>query len=221
MSRFFVANFVCASAVLAAAAIPSSRAADDVLDGWDDYKFGMTIEQVRAVPGIAWGEVQTPEVISGDTFSMKFTFLKATAPVTIGAHAYDLKIYFKPDIGLTSVHFEDKTAAKSTAACELRFTDALAALERKHGAFAARQKAGKTTTPFGTLDLTWRKAPTGSSTYEYTMATMQFEPKGPVHRSIVSSVTRRYGNKLLGLSATSPGANTRCDVSLGYTDTSP
>lgn len=206
--------------MLVVATIPSASASDEVLEGWDNYKFGMTIEQVRDVPGIAWGEVQTPEVTSGDTFSMKFTFLEATAPVTIGAHAYDLKIYFKPDIGLTSINFEDKTAAKSTAACELRFTDALAAFERKHGAFAARQKAGKTPTPFGALDLTWRKAPTGASTYEYTMATMQFEPKGPVHRSIVSSVTRRFGNKLIGLSATSPGANTQCIVSLGYTDTS-
>ncbi|MEQ1754307.1 MAG: hypothetical protein ABL973_09265 [Micropepsaceae bacterium] len=207
--------------MLIVAAITNARAAGDVLDGWDKYKFGMTIEQVRAVPGIAWGETRTDEVKAGDDVIAKFTFLKATAPVKIGTRAYNLRIDFKPDIGLTVIGFDDKTAAQSTTTCERRFTDALGALERWHGAFTARAKIGKTPTPFGTLDLTWRNAPTGSSSYEYTVATMQFEPKGQVHRSIVSSVSRKFGNKFVALRGASPDERTRCEITINYSDTSP
>jgi hypothetical protein len=221
MPRFFLASFQCGAAMLIAAAIPNAWAGDDVLDGWEKYKFGMTIEQVRAVPGIAWGETQTEEVKAGEEVIAKFTFLKATAPVKIGTHAYDLRIDFKPDIGLTLIGFEDKTAAKSTTACERRFTDALGALERRHGQFTAREKVGKTPTPFGALDLTWHNAPTGSSTYEYTVATMQFEPKVQLDRTIVSSVARKFGNKLVALRGASPDEKNRCEVTINYSDTSP
>jgi len=210
MLRLFLASFLFGAAMLIVAAIPNARAADDVLDGWEKYKFGMTIEQVRAVPGIAWSETKTEEI-----GAMKFTWLEATAPVKFGLRAYNLRIDFKPDIGLQRIGFEDKTAATSTGSCERRFTGALATLEQRHGAFVARSPVGTTDTPFGTNDMRRRNAPTGKSTYNYLVATMQFEPKGPVHTSIESSVFLRSGNKSLSIRAISPDA-TSCTVAFDY-----
>ena len=39
-------------------AVCSVHAAEPALDGWDQYKFGMTPDQVRAIPGITWDEPQ-------------------------------------------------------------------------------------------------------------------------------------------------------------------
>ena len=213
MPRFSTSVQFC-SAVLLVAVAPGVRASDDILEGWDKYKFGMTIEQVRAVPGIAWGETEAQEF--GNETSRH---LKATAPVTIGGSTYNLNIVFKPDM-LIRIDFEDKTPVKSIAACERKFTDALSELERRHGAFAATSKAGNTDTPFGTLNNTWRDAPTGSSKFGYLIATMQFEPKGPVHRSIELNAIRKFGGKWLSLRAISPNDITRCEVSIGYIDRS-
>jgi hypothetical protein len=179
----------------------------------------MTIEQVRAVPGIAWSETKTEEI-----GAMKFTWLEATAPVKFGARAYSLRIDFTPDIGLSRIGFEDKTAVpstKPTAACERRFTDALGELERRHGAFAARAKVGKSDTSIGTVDVAWRNAPTGKSTYEYALYSAQFDADSPVQRTIELSVARRFGNKLIGLREHLPDGETHCEITINYSDTSP
>ena len=220
MLQLHSTRYLFGSTMVFVAAIANAWAAEDALDGWDKYKFGMTIKQVQAVTGIAWGETETEEVKSGDTVIAKFTFLKATEPVKIGTSAYNLRIDFEPDIGLTRIGFENKMPVKSIAACEHKFTDALRELERRHGALATNSKVGKTDTPFGTLDQTWRNAPTGSSKYDYLIATMQFEPKGPVHRSIELNAIRKFGNKWVALRAISPNDKTRCEVTIGYIDAS-
>lgn len=215
MLRLLSTRLLFGSAILLAASAPGARASDDVLEGWEKYKFGMTVEQVRAEPGVAWGEATTREF---DTD--KFTDMKATAPVKIGTGTYNLSVGFKPD-KLVRIGFEDTiTAAASVAACERRFTDALAELERQHGALTASSKQGKTDTPFGSLTVTWRKAPTGASTYNYLIGLMQFEPNGPVSRSIELTVIRKFGNKWLSLRAISPNDKTRCEITIGYVDMS-
>ena len=214
MLRLLSTCLLFGSSMLLVAAAPGAGASDDVLEGWEKYKFGMTIEQVRAVPGSAWGETQTQEF--GNETSKH---LKAAAPVKIGTSTYNLNTVFKPDM-LIRIDFEDKAPVKSIAACERKFTDALGELERRHGAFVALSKEGKTDTPFGTLNYTWRNAPAGSSNYVYLIATMQFEPKGPVSRSIELNAIRKFGNKWVSLRAISPNDITICEVTIGYIDAS-
>lgn len=148
----------------------------------------------------------------------KFTFLTASAPVKLGTGTYSLRIDFTPNTGLTRIGFEDKTPSADN--CERRFTDALATLEQRHGTFVARSPVGKTATPFGTLDMKWRNAPTGKSIYNYLVATLQFEPKGPVHTSIESSVSLMSGNKVLAIRSISPDAAS-CTVTISYADITP
>lgn len=215
--QFLSTNFVLGWAMVLVPAAPGAWAADDVLEGWDQYKFGMTIEQVRAVPGVAWGETQHEEV---KLYDVKFTFLEAAAPAKIGTGTYNLRIDFKPDVGLTRIGLEDKTPVKSIAACERKFTNALSELERRHGALGTNSKVGKTDTPFGTLNNTWRNAPTGSSKYSYLIATMQFKPDDPVRRSIELNAIRKFDDKWVSLRAISPNDITICEVTIGYIDAS-
>ena len=107
MLRLLSTSFQFCSAVLLVAVAPGVRASDDVLEGWDKYKFGMTIEQVQAVPGIAWGETEAQEF--GNETSKH---LKAAAPVKIGTSTYNLNTVFKPDM-LIRIDFENTAPVKS------------------------------------------------------------------------------------------------------------
>ena len=94
-------------------------AAESTVDGWGDIKFGMTPNQVRAIPGISWGRlssVQSPSAHFDDKGMIPrrlvpYTFeLSSSSTVNVYGHDFKINALFDAQTRLTgfsAVHSVD------------------------------------------------------------------------------------------------------------------
>lgn len=101
----------------------STSLAQSLPDGWGPYHFGMTVEQVRAVPHTSWGELEK--------LSRAYYF-KSGATVLMNGRPAELTMYF----GLAGlVEIALKGSAPGTQ-CEAAFQRDLRLLEQRYGNFS-------------------------------------------------------------------------------------
>jgi hypothetical protein len=126
-----------ATSVLLLAGMPSvsNAVADSPLDGWGQFRFGMTLEQAHAVPGFSWRrDINAPAMAM--MFSLPMTSEYGPSTNVLLNFNGDKKLY---DIRLSP------TDSQSAANCEKSFLDTLSRLDRKYGVFV----------PGGEKDINW------------------------------------------------------------------
>ena len=105
---------------------PGASTAKHTLNGWRQFKFGMTPEQARAVPGVSWRPgVHPPTVIA-------MVSLPMTSEYGPNTH---VMLMFNSDQKLTMINLSISDT-ESAADCEKTFQNLLTRLDAKHGAFA-------------------------------------------------------------------------------------
>jgi hypothetical protein len=140
-------------------------AAATVLDGWGGYKFGMTPDQARAIPGQKFGGY-SPKNIWGESKGA----MGATTHPVINGISYDFNLYFD---GLSKMNGVSLANEKKNALseCNQAFLTLMDQQAKIYGAFAPvdpQRKRDETQTPPTSLE--WKQA--GNSRYE--LATLTF-----------------------------------------------
>jgi hypothetical protein len=113
----------------AAVDTPGASTAKHTLDGWGQFKFGMTPDQAHAVPGVSWPRAtnaNAPTVVTMDSLPMTSEY----GPDT------HVSLAFNPDQKLREIRLFFKDT-QSAADCEKNFLKTLASFDAKVGAFAA------------------------------------------------------------------------------------
>jgi len=130
-----VIAFCLLAAAGSRAAVDAPARAQKKMDGWGPFKFGMTPEQARAVPGVSWRrDINTPIMVMMHSLPMTSEY----APDT------DVMLTFNADQKLMAIHLLFK-GTQSAADCDKAFQNLLTRLDAKYGAFA----------PGGDRDLEW------------------------------------------------------------------
>src|ERR1700680_3046464 len=70
------------------------------LQGWGNYKFGMTPDQIRALPGTSWSELKS--LTDG-----ALQYMNALTAIKIEGHDFRVGVYFDPDKKLNSINFTE------------------------------------------------------------------------------------------------------------------
>ena len=123
----------------AIALIPASTlvaaATDTALDGWGNYKLGMTTDQVRALPGVS---LSSPK--PGEFFGTRFVEMNSLGTVTFDGRRYKLSLFFTPQervgldgrqVRLAWIDLIDERTSTSPVECENNFQIVLRNLERQ------------------------------------------------------------------------------------------
>jgi hypothetical protein len=119
---FGVAGVLLMTALPTFAALP--------LDGWNGYKFGMSPDQARAVPGVVFGKYSAKDLQDRDIGAMS-----AQQPVRMNGIAFSLDFIFEPPKKLSRISLENQVTTTQPA-CETRFIGMLSFLEKTYGGFA-------------------------------------------------------------------------------------
>ena len=119
----------CLAAAFVAATLPAF--ALETLDGWGGYKFGITPDQVRAVPGQSFGEYRVAKIDDENVGSMA-----AQKSATINGISYTLVVHFRPLLRLSNISLTNQTKG-SRPDCEKRFLNLLSQVEKRYGGFSA------------------------------------------------------------------------------------
>jgi len=109
----------------------NNQAAETTLNGgWENYKFGMTPDQVRTVPGVSWLPLFT------SNFGEKISLLTSRTPINrYGIDFGQTRLTFSADLKLTGIALTYAVGGKSPDDCEKEFRTLLPALEHRYGVF--------------------------------------------------------------------------------------
>lgn len=118
-------SFGVAALVLAAPAF-----AAETLDGWNGYKFGLSPNAARAVPGVSLGKYSAKNLQDQDIGAMS-----AQKPVRMNGMAFSLDLVFEPPKRLSKISVANQTRTTQPG-CETRFIGMLSFLEKTYGGFA-------------------------------------------------------------------------------------
>jgi hypothetical protein len=100
------------------------------LDGWNGYKFGLSPDDARAVPGIAFGKYSAKNLQDQDIGAMS-----AQRPIRLNGIAFSLDLLFEPPKMLSRISMANETKTAQPD-CETRFVGMLSFLEKSYGGFA-------------------------------------------------------------------------------------
>ena len=133
--------------------------AAQALDGWNGYKFGLSPDAARAVPGMSFGPYSAKNLMNEDVGAMA-----AQKDALLNGRAYKLNLFFNAAQKLNEISLENQVAA-SRLDCEKLFLDLMTLLEKTYGGFLAvnpqRQRSDADTPP---VSLVWKKQ--GASSYQ-------------------------------------------------------
>jgi len=122
-----VQRMVVAAGILAMAA---SAAFAQTLEGWGPLKFGMSPDQARAVPGLAFGRYMAKDLLERNLGAMA-----SKKPALIGGVAYNFNLLFNAYSALYEIGmWSEKNSSR--ADCQTAFLALLGGLEKNYGAFA-------------------------------------------------------------------------------------
>lgn len=148
---WILASFALLLAMPALAAQP--------IDGWNGYKFGLSPDAARAVPGgIVFGPYSAKNLMNEDVGAM------SSKRAMLNGRAYTLDLFFDASQKLNRAYLENQITA-SRPDCEKRFLDLVALMEKSYGRFLAvnpqRQRNAADTPP---VSLVWKKQ--GANSYQ-------------------------------------------------------
>jgi hypothetical protein len=130
-------------------------AIETTLQGWGDYRFGMTPDQTRALPGASWSDL-------GSFPDGSIHYMTALASSRIEGHDFRVGVYFDKDKKLKSINFIEVATARPSAECERGFQDLLRSFEARYGSFSPQLKPADAVRP-STIE--WRSLPASTSQY--------------------------------------------------------
>lgn len=130
-----VFTILAITSCLLAAAGPAT--AQNKLNGWGQFKFGMMPEQARAVPGVSWPRAANANAGASASASDPAAITMDSLPMTseYGPDTH-VSLTFNPDRKLREIRLFF-TDTQSAADCEKAFLKTLASFDAKVGAFAA------------------------------------------------------------------------------------
>jgi len=129
---------VLVSLALLSFAAPASA---ETLDGWDKLKFGMTPDQVRAVPGITWNELVKLPVPGG------LSTMDSKAPVLgVAREKFDVRLTFNGAAKLTNIDLVSSRGLEQKP-CNALTHKLVAGAEQTYGPFAPDRKQIQSDTP--------------------------------------------------------------------------
>lgn len=132
MSSLLISSLKLAVALVVAT--PTYAAAREArLDGWGNYRLGMTVEQASRVRGVSLSNVTF-----SDYFGSRFALMESLAPVQSDGYSFNLSLYFTPPqrLRLSSIDLAHPGTQDSLAACEIDFENLLRPLEMRYGALS-------------------------------------------------------------------------------------
>ena len=152
-----VAGFLIFAALLAGAA--PARGAPG-LEGWGAFKFGMSPDQARAVPGQSFGRYGAKNLLDQMAGAMA-----SKKPEVIFGVSYTLDLYFNSFQALNEISLQnEKTLSQSD--CQDRFLLLLGQLEKTYGPFLPvypeQKKNDQALLP---ISVEWKNSP-GASRYQ-------------------------------------------------------
>jgi hypothetical protein len=131
------------------------------VDGWGAYKFGMSPDQARAVPGQIFGPYAPRNLWNENKGAMG-----AKKESQLYRQGWALNLFFDAYSKLNGLSLENEKKSTSREACEQNFLSVLDQMEKDYGAFSAvnpQRKWVATDTPPTQLD--WRAQ--GASHYQF------------------------------------------------------
>jgi hypothetical protein len=140
------------------------------LDGWGAYKFGMSPDAARAIPGNSFKAYAAKNLWNENKGAMG-----ATTHPRINGVTYDLNLYFD---GVTSklngIGLENQKKNVTLTECGLSFLALLSQQEKNYGGFApvSPERKRSTTDPLPT-SVEWKQE--GASRYELATVTLADE----------------------------------------------
>ena len=162
MLRHFWLFAVCVG--LLATPAPAATA----LDGWGAYKFGLSPDAARAIPGQTFGPYSSKNIWNENKGSMGAT----TKPVINGV-AYDFNLFFDDVSKLNGISLENEKQS-ALGDCGQTFLTLLAQQEKNYGGFnpvdPVRKRDASQTPP---TSLEWKAQ--GGSRYELATITLADE----------------------------------------------
>jgi hypothetical protein len=150
--------FLISAIVTALLATPALCA--QALDGWGAYKFGMSPDAARAVPGMTFGPYSPKNIWNENKGAMG-----AKKQPTLYGQPYAFNLFFDANEKLNEITLENEKKS-SQADCGKAFLTLLAQLEKPYGSFSAvnpQRKRNDSDTPPTSLE--WRAQ--GASHYEF------------------------------------------------------
>ena len=111
-------------------AIAASAASAQTLEGWGALKFGMSPDQARAVPGLAFGRYTHKDLLERNLGAMA-----SKKPALIGGVPYNFNLFFNAYSALYEIGMWSEKNS-SHADCQAAFLALLGGLEKNYGAFA-------------------------------------------------------------------------------------
>lgn len=138
------------------------------LDGWNAYKFGMSPDAARAVPGQVFGPYNPKNLWNENKGAMA-----AKKESVLYGQGWTLNLFFDSNAKLNGIGLENERKA-SREDCEKNFLSVLSALEKTQGGLAPvnpeRKRLDSDTPP---TSLEWRVA--GASRYQLAVVSFADE----------------------------------------------
>jgi hypothetical protein len=138
------------------------------IDGWNGYKFGMSPNAARAVPGVTFGPYSAKNLMNENVGAM------ASKKAQLNGRDYTLDLYFDASQKLNRAFLENQINASSQPDCEKRFLDLVSLMEKTYGGFKApnpqRARNNAETPP---MSLVWKKQ--GVSGYQLSTVFLEGE----------------------------------------------
>jgi hypothetical protein len=132
-----------------------AAAIETTLQGWGEYRFGMTPDQTRTLPGTSWSDLKSlPD--------KSIHYMNALAATRIEGHDFQAGVYFDKDKKLKSISFTEIGTTRPSSECERGFQDLLRNFETRYGSFSPQLKPGDAIRP-SIIEL--RPLPGGTSKY--------------------------------------------------------
>lgn len=161
MLRSVLALALGASFLLSAPALGQTA---QTLDGWQGFKFGLSPDQARKVPGAEFGRYSRKNLLDQNQGAMA-----SKQPATINGMGFKFDLWFNAFEHLYEIALQNQKVI-TRAECEMGFLTLLAAYEKTHGEFkpvyTARKANEKDQLP---VAIEWRKAG-GPSQYQLATA---------------------------------------------------
>ena len=175
--------------------LPIAAALETTLQGWENYRFGMTPDQTRALSGTSWSDLKS--LPDGS-----IQYMIGLTTVRIEGHDFHIGVYFDKDQKLKSIGLAEVATARPSSQCEREFQDLLRSFEARYGIFSPQLKPDDVTRP---NSIEWRPLPGGNSTYYVLTAGGHSVIGGHGEIGYLAAAWREFGRAWVRLQITTNG----------------
>ena len=128
------------------------------IDGWNGYKFGMSPDAARAVPGATFGPYSSKNLMNENVGAM------ASKKVPLNGRDYTLDLYFDASQKLNRAFLQNQINGAQPD-CEKRFLDLVGLMDKTYGTFlAVNPQRARSDADKPPMSLVWKKA--GADSYQ-------------------------------------------------------